>query len=77
LNAEALCYGCHSLTGGTEERRAEVMTPAEIALLNEMKNDINRGREYRRTPLRVLSAHYRGEFEAMRATGRRSFAGYV
>jgi hypothetical protein len=72
-----LCYGCHSHYGGTEERRLEALGAANAALLNEMKNDLNRGREYKRASQRELSAHYRKEFERMKATGEKHFVGWL
>lgn len=77
LNCEALCYGCHALVGGTQERREEVMTQQERELLIELKNDTNRGREYKRTPMKDLAAHYRAEFARMQLTGSRVFVGYI
>lgn len=83
LNAEALDYGCHSHYGGTEARMREVMSEAEMALLLELRNDLNRGREYRRVPMKELAAHYRKEYERMSAeraagvVGRLSFVGFL
>jgi hypothetical protein len=83
LGAESLCYGCHSHYGGTEERRIEALGAVGAALLNEIKNDLNRGREYKRAGDRELSKHYKGEFLRMKAerdsgvTGRIEFAGWL
>ena len=49
LNAEALCTGCHFLTGGTEERRNEVITEDDQILLYRMKNDTALGKFMRKT----------------------------
>lgn len=78
LAAEALCYGCHSLTGGTEERRREVLTEQQRALLLELKEDRNRGRECRRTQGKGdIAKHYRDEHRRMVETGSRQFVGWL
>ena len=83
LNCEALDYGCHSHYGGTEDRRREALSAIENALLIEMRNDTNRGREYRRVPMKELSEHYRNEYRRMvaereaGAVGRINFAGFI
>jgi hypothetical protein len=46
-------------------------------LLNELKNDTNRGREYKRASQRELAAHYKREYERMVATGDRNFVGWL
>ena len=73
LNAEALCYGCHSHCGGTEERRRDVLTDWEIDLLFERKADTGLGRLYRKTKgVGEIAKHYRDELkrlESLRAGG--------
>lgn len=67
LNAEALCYGCHSHVGGTQERREQVLNKSQIELLFELKNDGMRGRAYRKTKGKGdVAKHYRNEFARMR-----------
>ncbi len=84
LNAEALCYGCHSHVGGTQERREEVLTDQEIDILYEKKRDTNLGKEYRKTKgVGLIAKHYREEFNRMQElrdqgeTGRIEFIGYI
>ena len=77
LGAESLCYGCHSHYGGTEARRLEALGAEGVALLNELKNDLNRGREYKRASQRELSAHYKAEFVRMVETGSSEFVGFI
>lgn len=80
LNAEALCYGCHSYIGGTRDRMDEVLTEAEQALLRERKEDAGLARMYRRTQGKgEIAKHYRDEYQRMLAlradgvTGRIKF----
>jgi len=83
MGAEALCYGCHSHYGGTEDRRREVFSYQQLGVLLEVKNDLNRAREYKRAPMRELAKHYREEFKRMQAlrdqgvAGRIEFAGFL
>jgi hypothetical protein len=78
LNAEALCYGCHSHHGGTEERRKEVLTEQEIDLLFELKRDVSLAKEYRRTKgVGEISKHYREEYRRMVDTGDNNFEAYI
>jgi len=80
MNAEALCYGCHSSEGGTKSRIEQVMTEAEYGLLNERKNDLRLAKSYRATKGKgEIAKHYRDELAAMQAkretgkTGRIEF----
>jgi len=84
LNAEALCYGCHSHYGGTQERREQVLTQEEQDILYELKEDTNIGREYRKTKGKgEIAKHYRNELkrmEELRANGvvdRIEFVGWL
>lgn len=84
LNAEALCTGCHFLTGGTEERRNEVLTREEQDLLYEMINDTDRGREARKTKGKgEIAKHFREEFKRLKAeresgrSGKLEVVGYL
>ena len=78
LNAEALCYGCHSHAGGTEERRREVLTDEEQALLFELKEDVLRGKEYRKTKgVGEVAKHYRAELARMQAMRRAGYQGRI
>lgn len=79
-NAEALCYGCHSHHGGTQQRMDEVLTEAQQELLRERRDDIGLAKEYRRTKGRgAIAKHYRDELERMQSlraqgeTGRIEF----
>lgn len=66
LNAEALCYGCHSHYGGTEERMREVMTEFDFDILRDMKNDTSLGKLYRKTKgVGKIAKHYRDEHKRM------------
>lgn len=62
-NAEALCYGCHSHYGGTQERMDEVLTPAQREILRDKKEDIALAKQYRKTKGRgAIAKHFRDEF---------------
>ena len=83
-NGEALCYGCHSHYGGTEERMREVMTEHEIDLLREKKHDTGLGKLYRKTKGKgEIAKHFRDELARMEAmrdhgdTGRIEFEGWL
>jgi len=66
MNAEALCYGCHSLEGGTQRRREAVMTDAENALLIERMDDVSLAKMYRKTKgVGAIAKHYRDELKRM------------
>jgi len=84
LNAEALCYGCHSHVGGTQERREKVLSTRIIDILFEKKRDTGLGREYRKTKgVGLIAKYYREEFQRMQElreqgeTGRIEFVGYI
>ena len=78
LNAEALCYGCHSLVGGTEERRAEVLTEQERDVLFELKADTSLGREYRKTKGKgAISKHYKEEYEKIISGEGYNFVAFI
>jgi hypothetical protein len=81
MNAEGLCYGCHSHYGGTEERRNEVMTNGEQELLFEKKRDVSLAKTYRRTKGKgEIAKHYRDqlkEIENKRAEGQTGYIGFV
>jgi hypothetical protein len=64
MNAEALCYGCHSHYGGTQERMNQVLTDWEQDVLRERKEDIRMAKLYRRTQGKgAISKHYKAELE--------------
>ena len=68
LNAEALCTACHFLVGGTEERRKEVLTEYEQALLFERKADIGLAKMYRKTKgVGPIAKYYREQFKEIEA----------
>ena len=80
MNAEALCYGCHSHHGGTQRRMDMVLTEAEQQLLLERMDDIQLAKEYRRSKGKgVIAKHYREEYARMKqlraegVTGRIEF----
>lgn len=78
LNAEALCYGCHSHVGGTQERREEVLTDQEIDILWELKRNTSLGKEYRQTRGKGdISKHYREEYRRMLDTGDEVFEAFI
>ena len=78
LNAEALCYGCHSHYGGTEERMREVLSDFEYDVLVDLKNDTGLGKLYRRTKGKGdIAKHYRGELERMQVMRDNGFTGGV
>ena len=67
-NAESLCYGCHSLAGGTEERRKEVLTDEQIDLLWERKRDTGLGKLAKKTKGKgEIAKHYRDELQRMQS----------
>lgn len=83
LNAEALCYGCHSHYGGTKQRIDDVLTEPEIQILYEKMQDRNLGRESRKTKGKgEIAKHYREEFKKIEdqrsrgVTGKINFIGY-
>lgn len=83
LNAEALCYGCHSHYGGTQERLDQCLTTQQQEILIEKRNDNDLGKRIKRTKGKgEIARHYREEFERMqglRAIGnfsRLEFMGY-
>ena len=84
LNAEALCYGCHSHEGGTQQRREQVLSSGEQDILFEKMRDTPLGREYRKTKGKgAIAKHYRDELKRMQElraegeTGRIDFVGYI
>lgn len=84
INAEALCYGCHSLDGGTEQRRKEVLTDNEQEILWEKMADVFLAKESRKTKGKgEIAKHYRDELKRMqllRGEGnmdRIEFIGYL
>jgi hypothetical protein len=83
MNAEALCYGCHSHYGGTEDRRREVLSQGEIEMLAEKRNDVSLAKEARKTKGKgEIAKHYREELKRMKElrykgkTGRIEFVGW-
>ena len=77
MNAEALCYGCHSHYGGTEERRNEVLTRGEQDLLFEKKRDQALAREYKKTKGKgSIAKHYRDQLKLIPA-GQTYFVAYI
>ncbi len=77
IAAEALCYGCHSKVGGTQERREQVLTREQQDILIEKKNDLTLGRIARKTKGKgEIAKHFRDEYEKMVNTGVREFIGY-
>jgi hypothetical protein len=78
MNAEALCYGCHSHYGGTEERRNEVLTKTEQDLLFEKKRDTGLAKAYRKTKGKgAIARHYREEFKRIEALRDSGITGYI
>lgn len=78
LNAEALCYGCHSHIGGTEERMREVMTDAQIEILREKKEDTSLGRLVRKTKGKgEIARHYRDQLTKIEKARDDGDHGYV
>lgn len=84
LNAEALCYGCHSHYGGTEKRRKEVLTEQQQDLLYNLLEDRELGKAYRKTKGKGdIAKHYRNELKRMQElraqgeTGRIEFIGWI
>jgi Zn finger protein HypA/HybF involved in hydrogenase expression len=83
LNAEALCYGCHSHEGGTQQRREAVLTDIEQEILFEKMRDRDLGRMARKTKGKgEIAKHYRMELKRMQElrdqgeAGRIEFIGY-
>lgn len=78
MNAEALCYGCHSHYGGTEERRNEVLTKAEQDLLFEKKRDTELAKAYRKTKGKgAIAKHYREELKRIEKLRDSGVTGYI
>ena len=77
LNAEALCYGCHSHYGGTEERRREVLSEFEQEVLFERKRDVNLAKLYRKTEGKgAIAKHYRNEFARIEQSDDKQFEAF-
>ncbi len=79
LNAEALCYGCHSHYGGVQR----IPTENIKEILQEKMQDRELGLAARRTKGKgEISKHYRQELKRMQGlrkqgeTGRLEFTGY-
>ena len=84
INAEALCYGCHSLEGGTEQRRKQVLSDGEQDILWEKMADLSLAKESKKTKGKgEIAKHYRDEYARMKElrtqgeTGRIEFVGWV
>ena len=88
LNAMALCYGCHSLIGSRAKKHRDLYVKVFGAsaddIVNEMSNDIQRGKEYHRTKGKgEIAKHYQSEYERMMGiraegvTGRIEFVAYL
>ncbi len=78
LNAEALCYGCHSFTGGTQERREEVLSDDEQMKLWEMKRDTSLGKFVRKTKgVGPIAKHYRDELDRIEEKRASGFLGRI
>lgn len=77
MNAESLCYGCHSHYGGTEERRNEVLTKTEQELLFEKKRDTELAKQYRKTKGKgTIAKHYREQHKLI-IDGQKYLVGYI
>lgn len=83
LNAEALCYGCHSHYGGTPQRIKEVVTSEINDILLEKMQDRSLGRLSRKTKGKgEIAKHYRAQLKEMKKLrddghgGRLTFIGY-
>lgn len=87
-NAEAACYGCHAKLEGSPHdfylRWIKKLGQGAYDLLLERKNDIDRGREYRRTKGKgEVAKHYRTQLAIMQAkradgeTGRIEFEAWL
>lgn len=83
LNAEALCYGCHSHYGGTQLRREKVLSEFEDDLLFEKMRDTGLGKLSRKTKGKgSIAKHYREELKRMQElrdngnTGRIEFESF-
>lgn len=88
LNAFANCMGCHLYFEARPHEFSEWVRNKigndNYELLNELRNDINRGKEYRRTKGKgEISKHYKDQFEIMQwaresgVTGRIEFVGWL
>jgi len=84
LNAESLCYGCHSHEGGTKERIEECLSEFERELLIDLKADIGLAKMYRKTKGKgEIAKHYREELKRMQGlrkngeTGRLEFEAFL
>ena len=85
-NAEALCYGCHSLMGSLPvehtKRIQEKLGQYRFNALRERSNDLKRGRDAKRDE-KEISKHFKAEYERMEKmrecgdVGRIEFEGYL
>lgn len=81
-NAEAACTACHfemeTNPHAFSERWREKLGPVRYEALLERKNDLNRGREYRRTKGKGdVAKHYRDELKRMQDSGDKDFCGWI
>lgn len=74
--------GCHLyLSANPEDHRTfqlERLGEQNMAILTELKNNIARGKECRKTKgVGAIAKHYRQEYERMQETGSKVFAGWI
>jgi len=82
INGTALCHGCHRYLAAHphmhEQYQIERLGEVAFAILNEMANDTQRGKEYKRTKgVGAVARHYRQEYARMQETGSKVFAGWI
>ena len=84
MNAECLCCACHFRVGGTHDRMIDVLGEHMLPIMDELKNDLNRGKLFRKTKGKGdIAKHYRAEYQRMRElraegrTGRIEFEGFL
>jgi len=78
MNAECLCYGCHSLEGGTQQRREDVLTKGEQDILFEKMRDIDLAKQYKKTKGKgAIAKHYRDQHKAILEKRELGVTGFI
>ncbi len=82
MNGTALCMGCHLYLSANPQEHQEWqrarLGALKMAILTELKNDIGRGKEYRKTKgVGAIAKHYRDEYARMQREQSTTFVGYL
>jgi hypothetical protein len=74
--------GCHLYLSANPQEHYEFQVARlgeqNMGILTELKNDIGRGKEYRRTKgVGAIAKHYRDEYARMQREQSKQFAGWI